>query len=380
VLWRKLMTTATVVVAIIVCAGAQSRPASRASVGDGGPAVKAQLDAPSGVAVDENGHLYIYEAFGRAIRKVDLAKGTITTVAKGCNPPVQHPPPAGCFGPLTEIHRDPGGNLLLSEFTYDRLSLLDPNTLRLSVVASYGVLHADGESGHVALAKYSGPHCSATDDKGNVFICDAGYYIRRIDSVTKVISTVAGSGKRGFAGDHGPATTAEFGLPTSVAVDRAGNLFITDDTSNRIRRVGATTGLIETIAGTGDISRGSVVAYEFRGDGGLATEARIVQPSSLAFNQNQDLLFVVAGRICRMNRATGTLSTTAGTGEEGFSGDGGPATKARIGPNALAVDSQGNLFIAEFGNNRVRRVDAKTGRITTVAGNGLPYRPPPGIQ
>jgi streptogramin lyase len=376
---RKLSATATAVVAIATYAGAQSRRTSPKSVGDGGPAVKAQLNGPSSVAVDDNGHLSVYEAAADAIRKVDLAKGTITTLARGCDPPVQHPPPDGCFGPITQLQIDSGGKLLLSEFTYGRVSLLDPGTLRLSVIASYRTPRSDGDGGPATLARFSSPHCSTSDDKGNIYIC-AGYYIRRIDNKTGAISTVAGSGKRGFAGDHGPATAAEFGVPVSVAVDRAGDIFIADDASNRIRRVDATTGVIETIAGTGDILTGSLVLQEFSGDGGPATEARIVQPSSLAFDKNEDLLFVVEGRVCRIDRVTGTLSTIAGTGEGGFSGDGGPATKARIGPGAIAANRQGNLFIAEFDNNRVRRVDAKTGIITTVAGNGLPHRPPQGFN
>jgi DNA-binding beta-propeller fold protein YncE len=366
-----------IVVATIAAALAFGQPRKRAQkgVGDGGLAIEAQLNGPSGVAIGNPGYLYIYESFGEAIRRVDLGKGTISTVAKGCKPAVQHPPPNSCFGPLTELQINSDEKLMLSEFTYDRLSSLDPKTLGLSVIASYTMPLSYTGRPPIPLTQYSGPHCSITDNKNNIFICDAGYYIRRIDGQTGAMSIVAGNGKGGFAGDHGPAIAASFGLPISVAVNRAGDMFISDDTSNRIRRVDGS-GIIETIAGSGPISQGSIGFSGFSGEGGPATAATLGQPRALAFDQDENLLFIVNARVCRIDRSTGKLSTIAGNGQAGFGGDGGPATKARIGPAALAVDRQGNLFIAEFENNRVRRVDAKTGIITTVAGNGLPHRPP----
>ena len=185
---RKLLATATVAVAIATYVGAQSRRGSPKSAGDGGPAVMAQLDGPSSLTVDDEDHLYVYEAFGEAIRKVDLEKGVIATLAKGCSPPVQRPRPSDCFGPLAQIHVDPTGKLLLSEFTYDRVTLLDPSTLRLSVIASYGAEGSDGGDGPATLPRFSGPSCSISDRKGNVFICDSRSYIRRIDNKTRAIS------------------------------------------------------------------------------------------------------------------------------------------------------------------------------------------------
>jgi trimeric autotransporter adhesin len=376
---RAFPIRATLITVVAAALGAQSGRVPTGGIGDGGPAIKAQLNAPAGIAVDDANHLYIYEMLGEAIRQVNLANGSISTLTRGCNPPVQNPPPNGCFGPLTELKIDPSGKLLLSEFTYDRLSLFDPGTLQLSVIAHYTTLPSDGDGSPVSLAKYSGPHCSTTDDKGDIFFCDAGYYIRRIDRKTGMMSVVAGNGKRGFAGDNGSAVSAEFGLPLSIVVDRAGGIFISDDTSNRIRRVDSS-GTIRTIAGNGPITTGTFGYRGFSGEGGPATEAKLAQPRALALDRNDNLLFIVGGRVCRIDRATGLLSTIAGNGLQGFSGDGGPAIKARIGPDALAVDRQGNLFIAEFENNRVRRVDAKTGIITTVAGNGLPHRPPVAIM
>jgi DNA-binding beta-propeller fold protein YncE len=219
--------------------------------------------------------------------------------------------------------------------------------------------------------------CLALNHNGDIFACDGSHLIRRIQARTGIISTVAGSGKRGFAGDGGPALEAQFVTPLGVAVDREGNIFVTDDTSNRIRRIDVKSGIIETIMGTGPVGPSRIV--EFHGEGGPAVAARITAPRSLAFDRDGNLLFLTAGRVCRIDRLTGILSMLAGLGQDGYGGDGGPATAARIDPVDLAVDTDGNLFIAEFGNNRVRRIDGKTGIITTVAGNGLPHRPPPTI-
>jgi DNA-binding beta-propeller fold protein YncE len=117
----------------------------------------------------------------------------------------------------------------------------------------------------------------------------------------------------------------------------------------------------------------------FSGEGRPAVAAGIPSPRSLFFDREDNLLFCTGARICRIDRLTGVLSVIAGIGQGGFSGDGGPAIKARVDPVDLAVDADGNVLIAEYGNNRIRRIDAKTGIITTVAGNGLPHRPPPSI-
>jgi sugar lactone lactonase YvrE len=158
-------------------------------------------------------------------------------------------------------------------------------------------------------------------------------------------------------------------------VDRSDNIYIVDDTSNRIRRVEGVTGMIDSVAGIGPSTTGHFSAVEFCCDGALAAKARFTSPRSLAFDSDGNLLFVVSGRVCRIDKR-GYLKTIVGVGRDGFKGDGGLATRALIGPNAIAVDERGNLFIAEYLNNRIRRVDAKSGVITTVGGNGLPHRPP----
>jgi DNA-binding beta-propeller fold protein YncE len=372
---------AALIAAVAASVSAQQMKAPLKGIGDGGPAIKAQLNAPSEIALDENENLYVYEQIGLVIRKIDHTTGRISTEARACEPWTTHSPPEGCFGPLGigGFHIDPAGKLLLSEFLYNRLGLLDPQTLGHSVVAGTGAMQSSGDGRLATGAGISVSHCAVSDLNGNIFVCDSGYYIRRIESRTGIISTIAGTGKRGFSGDGGSALAAEIAMPLSVAVDQGGSVYISEDTINRIRRVDATTGIIQTIAGSGPITEGSLDYVEFSGEGGPATKARLMQPRSLTFDPTGNLVFVTNGRVCRIDRVTSILSTVAGTGKPGFSGDGGDAKRARIEPSGIAINRKGDIFIGEFGNNRVRRVDTQSEIITTVAGNGLPHRPPTAI-
>jgi len=171
--------------------------------------------------------------------------------------------------------------------------------------------------------------------------------VRRVDATTGIITTVAGNGVHGFSGDGGPATAAELGSPVAVAVDAAGNVLIAD--TFRVRRVDATSGIITTIAGNGMFPPDS-------GDGGPATDAQLAAVG-LAFDAAGNLFIADADRIRRIDANTGIISTVAGTGIRGYSGDGGPAIAAQLyEPLGLAFDTAGNLFVADAWNYRVRRV------------------------
>jgi hypothetical protein len=370
------MTLALASITAIVLGQQRSTKSQRP--GDDGPALKAQINAPSSLALDADGDIYVYESIGGAIRRIDGSTHRITTVAKECGDlPSQKPTPTGCFGSISGLMVMDSGNLLFSEFTYNRVSSYNPVSHRFTVIGGNGDLTSSGDGGQARDAGLTVPHCLTLNYNGDIFVCDSSHFIRRIDANTGIISTVAGSGKRGYAGDGGPALKAQFVTPLSVAVDRQGNIFVADDTSNRIRRVDAHTGIIETYAGIGAVPPARVPP--FSGEGGPAVAAGIPSPGSLVLDREGNLFFLTAKRVCRIDRLTGILSSVAGVGQDGYSGDGGPATSARIDPVDLAVDSYGNLFIAEFENNRIRRIDAKTGIITTVAGNGLPHRPPAAI-
>lgn len=224
-----------------------------------------------------------------------------------------------------------------------------------------------GDGGPATKAGLCGPNDVVLDAKGNMYISDGGTYcygpgghtVRKVDP-DGTITTVAGTGEAGFFGDGGPATKAQLNLPLAVAVDREGNLYIADAENYRIRKVDKE-GTITTIAGTGEEG--------YSGDGGPATSAQLTYPLGLAFDDRGNL-YVADELSVRKIDPSGTITTVAGTGRGGhFSGDGGPATEAKLTAADVALDSKGNLYIADDDNHRIRKVD-KDGIIHTVAGSG----------
>jgi hypothetical protein len=204
------------------------------------------------------------------------------------------------------------------------------------------------------------PHSVALDGAGGLYIASPTHNrIYQVDSFGHVY-LAAGTGSPGYSGDGGPATSAQLNRPSAVAVDRAGNLYISDTFNYRIRKV-TPAGIISTIAGNGKQGHG--------GDNGPAMEAQLINPYGLAVDSAGNL-FVTVGHQVRKIEPTGIISTVVGTGSLGYSGDGGLATAAQMGdPKGLAVDSAGNLYIADYNNNRIRKVTSD-GMICTVAGSG----------
>ncbi|MBI2832519.1 MAG: Ig-like domain repeat protein [Chloroflexi bacterium] len=278
--------------------------------GDNGPATSAQLTYPKGVGVDGSGNLFIAD-YSNRIRKVNTS-GIITTVAGNGTP-------------------------------------------------GYG-----GDGGQATSASLNSPAGIALDSNGNLFIADtSNARIRKVAGNT--ITTVAGGNQEidfsGNGGDGGLATSAWLNSPQGVAVDSNGNLFITN--INRIRKVTASTGIIDTVVGNGASGSG--------GDGGLAASAQLNYSVGVAVDSGDNLFIADSGnnRIRKVTASTGIITTVAGNGASGSGGDGGLATSAQLNfPVGVALDSAGNLFIADRDNQRVRRVDAATGIITTVAGTG----------
>ena len=331
--------------------------------GDGGPAVRAALYFPSGVAVDGAGNLYIADTYNHRIRKVD-ATGTITTIAGTGERDF-----SGDEGPAVEaelydpygVAVDSAGNLYIADTGNHRIRKVDA-TGTITTIAGTGERGFSGDGGPATAAQLAPPLGVAVDSAGNLYIADtSNLRIRKVDA-TGTITTIAGTGERDFSGDEGPATTARLTFPRGVAVDGAGGLYIADTYNHRIRKVDAT-GTITTIAGTGE--------RDFGGDGGPAVRAALYFPSGVAVDGAGNLYIAdTYNHRIRKVDATGTITTIAGTGERGFGGDEGPATTARLTfPRGVAVDSAGGLYIADTSNHRIRKVDA-TGTITTVAGTG----------
>lgn len=326
-----------------------------AFAGDGGPATQASLQFPLGhVDVDSHGNLYIPDTFNRRVRLVDAQTGFISTFAgNGSSQPTGDGGPATNAGlsEPTGVKVDQGGNVFVVDLAH-ALRRVDAVTQIITTVAGGGGSGFSGDGGPATQAQLSSPQGIELDAAGNLFIADQGNdRIRRVDAVTGIITTIAGNGQFGFAGDGGPATQAQLRFPTAVAVDGAGNLFIADLGNNRIRRVDATTGIITTVAGTGQTG--------FNGDGIPATQARLNSPVGVDVDAAGTIYIADTSnhRIRRVDADTGIITTIAGSGTEGFGGDGGSATVADLNdPFAVAVDDFGNLWITDTDNHRIRRV------------------------
>ena len=236
----------------------------------------------------------------------------------------------------------------------------------ITTFAGNGSPGYSGDGRPATDATLSSPSGIAVDGVGDLFIADPGNSrIREVNVATGVMTTVAGDGTFGFSGDGGPATAAELSFPGGVAVDFAGDIFIGDSVNCRIREVNHSTGIITTVAGNGIAG--------FSGDGGPATAAELDWPSGVAVDAAGDIFFADLDNdlIREVNHSTGIITTVAGHPLYGLGGDGGPATAAELSlPGGVAVDAAGDIFIADTYDDRIREVNHSTGIITTVAGNG----------
>ncbi len=231
-----------------------------------------------------------------------------------------------------------------------------------STAAGTGTLGYTGDNAAATAATVAAPAAVAADNAGNLFIADTqNHAIRRV-TPAGTITTVAGTGIAGFSGDGGAATAAQLDTPTGIAVDDNGTLYIADTHNQRVRRVA--NGTITTVAGNGTAA--------FAGDGGTATAASLSSPSAVALDASGNVYIADTGNQRVRRVAAAAISTVAGTGDQGFSGDGSAATAATLdSPIGIAVDAAGTLYIADRHNHRIRAV-ASTGIITTLAGSGMP--------
>ena len=345
--------------------------------GDGGPAIAAQLHAPEGVAVDGVGNVYIADAGNNnRVRKVTPG-GTITTIAGGGLAPG---PGWGDGGRATSaqlrgpnwVAVDGQGNVYISDFFNSRVRKV--NTAgTITTFAGTGITGYSGDGGPATSAGLVGPQGVAVDGQGNVYIVDGnGDRVRKVDRAG-TITTFAGTGLRGFSGDGGPATSARLNNPEGVAVDQDGNVYIADLQNGRVRKVNPV-GTITTFAGGGPSL----------GDGGRATSALVRYPYGVAVDGQGNVY--IADRVdhrVRVVNKQGTITTFAGTGSGGFTGDGGAATHAQVfAPFGVAADGKGNIYIGDTQNYRVRKVTVGastapspvTGTPSgTVLVNGKPY-------
>lgn len=375
--------------------------------GDGGPAVNAALSSPEGIAFDPAGNLFIADTGNGVIRKVDPS-GTITTLAVTNLPPNS----TGLCIPEDVASRS-AGVVYVADTCDNQVFTLDSGG-NLTVVAGNGTSGYSGDGGPGVNASLFNPIALTFDSAGNLYIADeANNVVRKVDT-GGTITTVVGNGGFGFLGDGGPALSASLAQPGALAFDPAGNLYIGDTSSERIRKVG-TSGTITTVAGNG--------RFKYAGDGGAATSASLDSPTGVTVDPAGNVFTAdIANLVVRNITPAGVIGTYAGTSVPAptYTGDGGPATAATLnfptdvqsdgagnvyvseggrvhkitpsriittllsgGPNnlvfvengglslasRLALDSQGNVYFSDFANSRVLKLD-NTGAVTVVAGTG----------
>jgi sugar lactone lactonase YvrE len=262
---------------------------------------------------------------------------------------------------------DAAGNMYIADYVNNVIRKISASTGYISTVAGNGTQGSTGDGGAATSAELSHPDGIGVDAAGNIYIADKlNHRVRKVTVSTGIISGVAGDGTDGYTGDGGAATSAEMQQPSGrISFDAAGNFYVSDGTSCVVRKVTVATGIISTVAGDGTCG--------YSGDGGAATSAELDNPTS-ALDQSGNLY--IAGyadnRVRKVTVSTGIISTIAGNGTAGFSGDNGPATNAELQqPLFGAIDPAGNLYIADSGNNRIRVINLATNIISTVAGNGI---------
>lgn len=354
----------------------QLRSVRAPKIGDGRPAVLASLNGPNGIAVDAEGNLFIADTLHYRVRRVDARTGIIKTVAGGGTVETN-----GDGGPATrarleyptDVAVDARGHLYIADFSASRIRRVDAQTGFITTVAGNGDpgCHSIDPpiTGVIATSTcLESPEGIALDAIGNLFISDRRHRVYRVEATTGLLTMYAGGG-RGDIGDGGPATQGRLSFPQGLCFDHQGNLLVADYQHCRIRRVDVKKQRIETAAGSD--------ADETPTRAGPARETHLRYPSSVVVDAAGNLYFDegAGGRIWRIDASTQIVSLFAGGGRRGFGGDGGPALRARLyNPSGLALDGQGNVYVSDFVTNRVRRIDARTGLISTVAGNGHPHR------
>jgi len=317
-------------------------------IGDGGQATAAELYSPVSVAMDASGNVYISDRGNNVIRKVTKT-GVISTFAGGGGA-------LGDGGLATAaslnspwgIAVDDSGNVYIADMADNRIRKVSAKTNKISTIAGNGTSGNTGNGGAATAAEIISPFGIAVDASGNVYFSDGNNILRKINTAG-IISVFAGNGTTGFLGDGAQATAAELNTPAGMAADAAGNIYVADQNNNRIRMI-SKTGIISTVAGNGNAG--------YLGDNAQATSVRLNNPLGVKVDAAGNIYIAdTYNQRVRMVDASGIINTIAGKGIAGYTGDGANATAAEIyKPNDMVVDYAGNVFIADYDNNVIRKV------------------------
>lgn len=336
--------------------------------GDGGQATLAQLFFPDGLAADGAGNIYISDKWNNCIRRVS-STGIITTIAGNNLSGYSADGVAATTSKLnfpTGLAVDGSGNIIIADKDNSRVRKVSPAGI-ITTIAGIGISSYFGDNGPATGAILNGPSAVAIDATGNIFIADQNNNVIRKINTSGIITRFAGNASSGFSGDMGPATASQLSFPSGVAVDPGGNVYIADYANSRIRKV-STSGIISTIAGKNTSG--------YSGDGGAATAAELYHPYAVMADATGNIYFSDCGNNCvREISPSGIITTIAGNGSPAFSGDGGPATAARLcSPKSIVKDAGGNIYVADSGSSRIRKIST-SGIISTFAGgfgDGVP--------
>jgi sugar lactone lactonase YvrE len=324
--------------------------------GDGGPATEATINQPFGLTVDAQGNFYISDTYNSLIRKIDKVTGKVSTIAgklldysfSGDDGQAKD----ATMSRQTGLIFDNDRNLLYIADTFNaRIRKINMATGVITTVAGNGTQAYSGDGDQATKASINNVYGIDLDREGNLYLADRfNHRIRKVNTRTGIITTIAGNGVQSFGGDNRPATEASLNNPAHTVHDRQGNMYISDASNGRIRKVDAMTGIITTIAGGG---LGTT-------EGGKATDAVLGLLGGMALDEKRNLLYVgeyINSKVRKIDLNTGNIFTFAGNGSPGYTGENGPATSASFRfPLGGTLDKRGDLYIIDSSNNRIRKV------------------------
>ncbi len=327
------------------------------------------LNGPQSVVVDAAGNVFFADSNDQRIRKIAAGTGLISTVAGSGVASTYCNTANGDGGAATSatfasspqsIALDGAGNLYIADTAGHRVRKVSAQTGIITTIAGAisgsgnSCAHDNGDGGLATAASVNAPDGVLVDGAGNVYIADNGNYVRKITASTGIINTIAGTGTGSFSGDGGPGTSATVNGPAQMAMDAAGDLYIADYHNQRVRML-TPAGMITTVAGNG--TRSST------GNGGAATSATLDNPNSVALDPAGNLYITEeANHIRKVTAATGVISTVVGNGTAGATGDGGAATAGEINtPEGVGIDGAGNIYVADTNDNKIRVIQSNTG-------------------